>query len=68
MTLIISLFFPLCSFQVTTPSSVSVRLAEGNGRTNGRVEILYLQQWGTVCDDSWDDNDANVICQMLGFR
>ncbi|XP_034568094.1 deleted in malignant brain tumors 1 protein-like isoform X2 [Notolabrus celidotus] len=47
-------------------SDVRLRLSgSGSTQCSGRVEILSDSNWGTVCDDNWDLNDAKVVCRQL---
>jgi len=45
-----------------------VRLVGGPNPREGRLEVFYNEQWGTVCDDGFNEAAARVVCNTLGFR
>ena len=47
-------------------SDGEVRITGGTSPTIGRIEVCINSTWGTICDESWDDRAASVVCRQLG--
>jgi hypothetical protein len=51
------------------PLNISgLRLANGLGFHDGRVEVLVNGVWGTICGKTFSSSEAEVICNLLDFE
>ncbi|XP_075705014.1 lysyl oxidase homolog 3 isoform X3 [Rhinoderma darwinii] len=52
----------------TQSSNLKFRLAGYPRKHNeGRIEVFYNQEWGTICDDDFTMENAHILCRHLGF-
>ena len=51
----------------SNPYSGMIRLQGGDFANQGRVEVYCNGQWGTICDNGFGSDDANIICKQLGY-
>ena len=43
-----------------------MRVTDGNSPFEGRVDYCDNNVWGSICDDGWDNLDAEVVCREVG--
>lgn len=48
-------------------SNGDIRLVGGAVEYEGLVEVCFNGQWGSVCHDRWDVQDALTVCRILGY-
>ena len=67
--MILKLYHILRFFPSHAGVKVSIRLAGGNGVSNGQVEIGFNEQfWGGICHSGWGYVEATILCKMKGFE
>ena len=60
-----------CTYILITGQELQdIRLVQGasGGVRDGRIEVQYQGLWGTICQDGFDNQDAGVVCRMLGYE
>ncbi|KAI7805952.1 lysyl oxidase-like 3b precursor, partial [Triplophysa rosa] len=59
---------PTPTSQTEGPESLKFRLSGFPRKHNeGRIEVFYKDEWGTICDDDFSLANAHVLCRQLGF-
>ena len=56
------------STQIGGCANGDIRLVNGSTVLEGRVEICINNAWGTVCDRTFSEDEANVICNQIPYR
>ena len=56
------------TYTVLVQRGATLRLVNGSVDNEGRLEMFYAGKWGTICDDYWTEDDADVACRVLGYE
>lgn len=53
---------------IYAPPTGNLRLVGSANNYEGRLEVFANGAWGTVCDDSFGNEEAIVACRQLGLE
>ncbi|CAG2189330.1 unnamed protein product [Mytilus edulis] len=56
-----------CFLNCSTEDTGDLRITAGYAKHQGRLEIKYRGEWGTVCRDNFENVDAEIACKQLGY-
>ncbi|XP_019621991.1 PREDICTED: MAM and LDL-receptor class A domain-containing protein 1-like [Branchiostoma belcheri] len=45
----------------------NVRLVDGDSFGEGRIEVYFNHEWGSICNSGWTKDTSDVICDQLGY-
>ena len=45
-----------------------MRLEDGDREYEGRLDLCYKGEWGTLCDEVINNNLALVVCKQLSLQ
>ncbi|XP_019621994.1 PREDICTED: MAM and LDL-receptor class A domain-containing protein 1-like [Branchiostoma belcheri] len=45
----------------------NVRLVDGESFGEGRIEVYFNHEWGSICNSGWTKDNSDVICDQLGY-
>ena len=54
-------------FVITGCTYGDIRLIGGAFENEGTVQVCFNKLWGLISDYNWDNNDAKVVCNQLGY-
>ena len=55
------------SYFLSDHSDIDIRLWPDDNATSGIIELSIRDEWRSVCDDLWTNEDAIVACRQLGL-
>lgn len=55
-------------FHIIFTDGIRARFVDNAHNFSGRVQVYKDGTWGEICSADLSDNEAKVLCSMMGFK